>query len=157
MRRRAPKPLLALVPILALAACQDPDVGNPCTLAWSSTWEQDGTPPPPTAADLAAESDGGSDYFESGNLACEGLVCLVSPAPAGVRYGSDDILYGTTQPGAGYCSKPCVSNGDCFEDETGLVCRQMVLDPVFLEQLDEATRARYLSEISFSSYCAVPR
>ena len=157
MRRRAPKPLLALVPILALVACQSPDVGNPCTLAWSSNWEAAGTPPPPTAADLATQSGGGSDYFESGNLACEGLVCLVSPAPAGATYGSDNHQYGSTTPGAGYCSKPCVSNDDCFEHETGLVCRQMVLDPVFLEQLDEATRARYLNEIQYSSYCAVPR
>lgn len=150
MRRRAPKPLLALVPFLALTACQDPDVGNPCTLAWSSTWEQDGTPPPPTASDLATQAGGGSDYFESGNLACEGLVCVVSPAAEGTKYGF-------TSPGAGYCSKPCVSNDDCFEEDTGLVCRQIVLDPAFLGQLDEATRARYLADIQFSSYCAVPR
>jgi hypothetical protein len=154
MRRGAQIPILALA-VLALAACQDPDVGNPCTLAWSPTWEPDGTPPPPTAS-LLYES-GGSDFFESGNVGCDGLVCLVSPAPAGVAYGSDDIVYGSTEPGAGYCSKPCVSNGDCFEDQTGLVCRQMVLDPVFLEQLDPATRARYLADIQFSSYCAVPR
>lgn len=150
MRRRAPKQLLALLPVLALVACQDPDVGNPCTISWSPTWEQDGTPPPPTAAELATQPGGGSDWFESGNLACEGLVCVVSPAPAGTRYGSQT-------PGAGYCSKPCVSNDDCFEDETGLVCRQMVLDPVFLEQLDPATRDRYLADIQFSSYCGVPR
>lgn len=150
-------PLLALAPILALAACQDPDVGNPCTLAWSATYEQDGTPPPPTAADLAEEPDGGSDFFESGNLACEGLVCIVSPAPSGAKYGTDELEYGSSVAGAGYCSKACVSNDDCFEEETGLVCRQMVLDPVFLEQLDDATRARYLAEIQFSSYCAVPR
>lgn len=150
MRRRASKLLLALAPILALVACQDPDVGNPCTLTWSSTYEQDGTQPPPTAAELAKEPDGGSDYFESGNLVCDGLVCLVSPAPEGTTYGF-------TEAQAGYCSKACVSNDDCFEDETGLVCRQMVLDPVFLEQMDDATRARFLAEIQFSSYCAVPR
>lgn len=147
---RRPVSLVALVPILALAACQDPDVGTPCTLAWSATYAENGTPPPPSAAELATQPDGGSDFFESGNLACEGLVCVVSPAPSGTKYGF-------TTPGAGYCSKPCVSNEDCFEDETGLVCRQMVLDPVFLEQLDEATRSRYLSEIQFSSYCAIPR
>jgi hypothetical protein len=145
MRRAALLPVLALV---ALAGCQDPDVGNPCTLSWSPTWEQDGTSPPPTAS-LLFET-GGSDYFESGNLACEGLVCIVSPAPAGTEYGS-------TEPGAGYCSKPCLSNDDCYEDETGLACRQMVLDPVFLEQLDAETRARYLADIQYSSYCAVPR
>ena len=128
-------------------------MGNPCTLAWSLTWEQDGTLPPPTASLLY--TTGGSDYFESGNLACEGLVCIVSPAPAGQAYGSDDIVYGSTVPGAGYCSKPCVSNDDCFEEETGLVCRQTVLDPVFLEQLDPETRSRYLADIQYSSYCAI--
>jgi hypothetical protein len=142
MRRRAPKTLLALAPLLALVACQDPDVGSPCTLSWG----QDAATPPPSPVSLYPN---GADYFESGNLACEGLVCLVSPAEAGTRYGCSEV-------GCGYCSKPCVSNDDCYEDDTGLVCRQMVLDPVFLEQLDEATRARYLADIQYSSYCAVP-
>ena len=110
--------------------------------------EQDGTARPPTASQLYTSN--GSDYFESGNLACDGLVCIVSPAPAGSEYGS-------SVPGQGYCSKPCVSNADCYESETGLVCRQMVLDPVFLETLDAATRQRYLADIQYSSYCAVPR
>lgn len=148
MRRCAPKKLLALVPILALAACQSPDVGGECTLTWSPTWEQDGTPPPPTAQDLYPD---GSDYFESGNLACPGLFCIVSPAPAGTTYGD------RTSPGAGYCSKPCVSDDDCYRSETDLVCRQMLLDPVFLEQLDPITRTRYLADIQYSSYCAIAR
>lgn len=139
--------LLALAP-LALLACQSPDVGNPCTLAWNEDWEAQGTPPPPDPVSLHAS--GGSDYFETGNTACDDLVCIVSPAEAGTRYGC-------TAPGCGYCSKPCVSDRDCFESDTGLVCRQMVLDPVFLEQLDPITRDRYLSEVQFSSYCAVPR
>lgn len=144
MRRRTPNTLLALAPLLLLAvACQDPDVGNPCTL----TWGQDATTPPPKPVDLPAD---GGDYFESGNFACEGLVCIVSPAAAGTRYGCTEL-------GCGYCSKPCVSNDDCYESDTGLVCRQMVLDPAFLAQLDEATRQRYLSDVQYSSYCAVPR
>jgi len=138
----------AALAVVALAGCQSPDVGDPCTLAWNPTWEQDGTAPPPTASELY--TSGGSDYFESGNLACDGLVCIVSPAPAGSEYGS-------TTPGIGYCSKPCVSNSDCYESETGLVCRQMVLDPAFIEQLDPETRSRYLADIQYSSYCAVPR
>ncbi len=146
---RSPSSLAAAaLASLALAACQSPDVGGHCDLAWNPTWEQDGTTPPPTASQLY--DTGGSDYFESGNLACDGLVCIVSPAAAGTESGSTD-------EGVGYCSKPCVSNDDCFEDETGLVCRQMVLDPYFLEQLDPETRARYLADIQYSSYCAVPR
>ena len=138
----------AVLALVATAGCQKPDVGGQCTLAWNPTWEQDGTARPPTASQLYTSN--GSDYFESGNLACDGLVCIVSPAPAGSEYGS-------SVPGQGYCSKPCVSNADCYESETGLVCRQMVLDPVFLETLDAATRQRYLADIQYSSYCAVPR
>jgi hypothetical protein len=137
----------AALALVATTGCQKPDVGGECTLAWNPTWEQDGTTRPPVAAELPA---GGSDYFESGNLACDGLVCLVSPAPVGSEYRS-------TVPGQGYCSKPCVSNSDCYESETGLVCRQMVLDPVFLETLSPETRQRYLADIQYSSYCAVPR
>lgn len=141
--RRAPRRLLALAPFLLLAACQDPDVGDPCTIDWG----QDPAMPPPTSAGLYPD---GADFFESGNLACEGLVCIVSPAASGTDYWSEEL-------GRGYCSKPCISNDDCYEDETGLVCRQMVLDPVFLEQLDPATRERYLADVQYSSYCAVPR
>jgi hypothetical protein len=154
MRSRTPLAAAALA-VVALAGCQSPDVGGECTLAWNATWEQDGTTAPPAAAQLYAS--GGSDYFESGNLACDGLVCLVSPAPEGAKYGSDGRVYGSTTPGLGYCSKPCVSNSDCYEKETGLVCRQMVLDPVFLDQLDPETRSRYLADIQYSSYCSVPR
>ncbi len=135
---------VAVLSLLALAACQDPDVGDPCTLTWSATWEQDGTEPPPNPKTVS------SDYFESGNLACEGLVCIVSPAE-----GTDYAGYES-----GYCSKPCVSNDDCFEKDTGLVCRQMVLDPVYIEFLKRnapGTLDRYLSDIQFSSYCAIPR
>ncbi len=139
--------LAAVLALVAATGCQKPDVGGQCTLAWNPMWEQQGTEPPPTASKLPA---GGPDYFESGNLACDGLVCIVSPAPAGSEYGF-------TQAGEGYCSKPCVSNADCFQSETGLVCRQMILDPVFLETLDPATRQRYLADIQYSSYCAVPR
>jgi hypothetical protein len=147
MRLRAPRTLVALAPVLLLAACQDPDVGNPCTIDWG----QDAANPPPTSVGLSDPTKyptGGPDYFESGNIACEGLVCIISPAASGE--------YASIEPARGYCSKPCVSNDDCYEDETGLVCRQMVLDPVFLDQLDPATRARYLP-VQYSSYCALQR
>jgi hypothetical protein len=144
MLRRAPNVLLALALTAALPACQGPDVGQSCTISWGP----ENITPAPTPVDLYAS--GGGDYFESGNLACEGLVCIVSPSAPGTTYGF-------TSAGSGYCSKPCVSDSDCFESKTGLVCRQMVLDPVFVEQLDPDTRSRYLGQIGFSSYCATPR
>jgi hypothetical protein len=157
MRRRVPKMVLALAPLLVLAACQDPDVGQPCTIQWNDEWEQSGSlPAPPRSTELwdAEQSGlGAGDYLETGTASgCDGLVCIVSP--------TRDPTYGSGAydcPGCGYCSKPCVSNSDCFSDETGLVCRQMVLDAAFLEQLDPAAQERYLSGIRYSSYCAVPR
>src|SRR5512138_1336483 len=139
----------AAIAVVALAGCQSPDVGQKCDIAWNTDWRLPGSTAqkPPIASELPA---GGTDYFESGNLSCDGLVCIVSPAPAGSKYGSD-------LPGVGYCSKPCVSDSDCYSIETGLGCRQMVLDPVFLNQLDQQTRERYIADIQSSSYCAVPR
>jgi hypothetical protein len=134
------KRVLAVLPLVVLAACQDPDVGQRCDIAWGDIE----TTPPPDPVLLFAS--GGADYFESGNLSCENLVCIVSPSPAGARYSV-----------GGYCSKPCVSNNDCFESETGLVCRQMVLDPVFLAQLSPELRERYVPEFQTSSFCAVAR
>jgi hypothetical protein len=136
MRRRVFQIVLAFA-LASLAGCQEPDVGQPCTLQWGSGSD---APDP-----VKLFETGGLDFFESGNLSCENLVCIVSPAAAGTRYSS-----------GGYCSKPCVSNQDCYESETKLVCRQMVLDPVFLAQLAPDLKARYLGEVQFSSYCAVP-
>jgi hypothetical protein len=142
MRRSVPNLVLVAALLLPLAACQEPDVGQPCTLAWGTGPE---APPRPDAATAEA------DYFESGNVSCENLVCIVSPAREGTTYDR--------AAGVGYCSKPCVSNDDCFEPDTGLVCRQMVLDAGFIEELERTNPAllqRYLGEVQFSSYCAVP-
>ncbi len=138
MRRLAAKMMVAVAPLLAIAACQKPDVGQPCTIAWGT----DPLVPPPSATTISA------DYVESGNLTCENLVCIVSPAPAGSTYDRGAA--------GGYCSKPCVSNQDCFESETGLVCRQTVLDPTFLERLPRDLRDRYAPDFQASSFCAVP-
>lgn len=147
MRRRLPRTLLGLVPLLFTVACQDPDVGAPCTLQWGS----DPANPPPIAS--TAEYD----FFESGNIACEGLVCIVSPAAANTEYGSTTRCDEQGSQGCGYCSKPCVSDDDCYKSETGLVCRQIVLDPYFVSQMDPATKDRYLGDVAFSSYCGLPQ
>jgi hypothetical protein len=148
MRASLAKMVLAAA-LLGLAACQKPDVGAECNLAW-------GAAPKPDASCPATEEGFtcftvAADYFETGNVACENLVCIVSPVGAGSKY---DRL-----PGVGYCSKPCISNDDCFESDTGLVCRQMVLDALFIEELkrrDPALLEQYLGQVQFSNYCAVP-
>jgi hypothetical protein len=137
MPRTTWKWALAVAPLVVLA-CQDPDVGQHCDIAWGDP----ATRPDP----VQLYETGGADFFESGNVGCENLVCIVSPSPAGSRYSV-----------GGYCSKPCVSNNDCFQSETGLECRQMVLDPVFLAQLTPELRARYVPELQTSSFCAVAR
>lgn len=137
---RALVTMLALAVLPLLASCQQPDVGEPCTVQW-------GTGAPPTPQSVAG------DYFESGNATCDNLVCIVSPT-SDARYTSRCDANGTN---CGYCSKPCVSNNDCYNSETGLVCDLVLPDQQFLATLDPAVRQRYLSDIAFSSYCVVPR
>ena len=110
-----------------LAGCQDPDVGQACTLS--------------VVIDAPT-----SDWFETGNTACDNLVCMQSPMPLG----------GSKVKNNPYCSKACISDRDCYSSETGLVCRAVVLDQEFLAALDPATRARYLGDIQISNYCAIP-
>jgi hypothetical protein len=135
---------LAVASALLVAGCQSPDVGQRCQLPFHAGATNDG-PTPETAA---------GDYLEVGNTACDNLICIVSPAVDGGRYNS------CAEGNCGYCSKPCVSDQDCSTSQTGLVCRQMVLDPAFiqkLQQTDPALLETYLSDIRFSSYCAVSR
>jgi hypothetical protein len=56
-----------------------------------------------------------------------------------------------------YCSRACVSDGDCDPEATGLVCDHIVLDPDFLTTLDEAARQRYLAEVASTTYCLARR
>ncbi|HSN15317.1 MAG TPA: adventurous gliding motility lipoprotein CglC [Anaeromyxobacteraceae bacterium] len=129
---------LAIVAACAalLSGCQPPDVGQRCELAWGTDRS---TAPTPTSTE--------SDYVETGNASCETLVCIVSKATSG-EYSTCD------GDKCGYCSKPCVSDADCYKSETGLVCRKMVLDDAFIASLDPATREKY--HVQYSSYCAVP-
>jgi hypothetical protein len=140
MRSVATKLAVALA--VALSACQNPDVGDQCTLQWGS----DSSLPPPTPATAVG------DYFQSGNTACDDLVCIVSPA-------SENSTGCVPENGenCGYCSKPCVSNDDCYTDETGLVCDLVLPDPAFVATLAPEVRERYLGDISFSSFCVVRR
>ncbi len=130
--------------MMAFAACQQADVGQECNIQLASAptpsvlWV--GDPPcdkPPC----------GGEYVEFNNTDCENLVCILSPAPPGSPYA---------QRTGGYCSKPCVSNRDCYESSTELVCRNIILDTTFLATLDPATKERYVGEVEFSNYCSVP-
>jgi hypothetical protein len=126
-RSRSSLRILAALLGAMLAGCQGPDVGQSCSFD---------APGVPVAA----------DYIETGKTECENLVCIRSP----------DLPPGSPVKNNPYCSKPCVSDGDCSRDETGLVCRTVVLDPEFLASLPEEVRKKYLGDVQYSSYCAAP-
>lgn len=140
--------LLAAVTVGVLATgCQQPDVGQRCKLSWGDGSTGYPAPTPATAP---------GDYLETGNLACDSLVCIVSPATSG-EYS------GCVGDQCGYCSKPCVSDTECYHSQTGLVCRQMVLDPAFIQYLENQDALNgthladlYLGQARYSRYCAVP-
>jgi hypothetical protein len=132
-----------------LAGCQGPDVGQKCELQTGAG-----------GVNLNVVSVP-ADFFESGNLGCDNLVCIKSPdQPAGSRV--------TNNP---YCSKACVSNSDCSQSETGLVCRPVTVDLNFINSLPRAQRDQYYQvlgcqiasdgtptqcPLQFQSYCAAP-
>ncbi|HSM94013.1 MAG TPA: adventurous gliding motility lipoprotein CglC [Anaeromyxobacteraceae bacterium] len=135
--------LLAFVAFAAIGSgCQQPDVGARCLIP-SYPPAAGSTPIHPEPTSISG------DYLETGNLACDSLVCIVSPATSG-KYSACD------GDNCGYCSKPCVSDSDCFKSETGLVCRPVVLAPEIIAELDPALAERYLGDARYSRYCAVP-
>ncbi len=148
IRHAVPIALAALL----LAACQQPDVGQPCDGPQGNGLDlkaPGGGPLDQNLADGRGCSSDGADYFKTGVTRCENLVCIRSSTGA---CAADPGLLAVRY----YCSKPCVSDGDCFESETGLVCRQVVLDPNFLASLPPDVRQRYLGDIQSSSFCATP-
>lgn len=113
-----------------LAGCQSPDVGQACQLDLT-------VPPEATAA----------DYLELGRAECENLVCIQSPTTV----AGNEVRR--------YCSKPCVSNSDCAPGDTGLLCRDVVLNEAFIGQLqqqDPALAQKFLGPGRNSRYCATP-
>ncbi len=175
--RTAHRLTLAALGWLALAACQQPDVGDPCAL---DVYTEQGSPPVlasidhPVSDGVAGSADQ-ADYFRSGANECDNLICIRS-APGG---SCADAAFASTYPHAirKYCSKPCVSDKDCFTSETGLVCRPIVLNSGYLVYLttcaSDPTRIdpvygacpppqtvtdllRLLGGVPSSNYCATP-
>jgi len=128
--------------ISLLAACQGPDVGQSCRITTGSGTGAVDLNDPTTLVP--------ADVFQS-NIAngCDNLVCIRSPS----QPASSKVLHNP------YCSKACVSDSDCFKDDTGLVCRPVTVDPNFIKTLPQDIQdqyARLLGTIQFSSYCAAP-
>ena len=149
MRSRSHLVLVAVAAALALAACQDPDVGQDCDMPLQAPGG--GGPldvPTPAPSGPLCSSDV-ADYFRSGAIECDNLICVRSSTGT---CAADASLASVRR----YCSKACVSDRDCFQSETGLVCRQIVLDPVFLATLPPEVRERYLGQLQASNYCGTP-
>lgn len=124
--------LAAASAVAALSGCQGPDVGAACSLDLPDAGA--GLIPSPVTA----------DYLQSGNAGCDNLVCILSPPSSKVK--SDP-----------YCSKPCVADSDCYTSDTGLVCRDMVLDGTFLASLPQDLKNKYIGGAgSYSKYCGSP-
>ncbi len=171
--RTAPRATLAALSALALAACQQPDVGDPCTLD-----VQAGTPLAPIDKDLepgvACTTDSyAHDYFRSGAYECDNLICIRSATGAACTSTADATTYPLDV--RKYCSKPCVSDSDCKNDRIQLVCRTVVLDPAYLVFLQQCASAQaagqplpagcppdpqatltLLGGVPSSNYCATP-
>ncbi len=129
--------------LLSLAACQGPDVGQACTMKVASIRDN------PVPADV----------LEAGNAACDSLVCIKSPP---------QFVAASKVSSQSYCSKPCVSNDDCYNSDTGLVCRPVTVDPDYLATLPASVQAEYAQLLNCptgvdlktcalnSRYCAAP-
>ena len=141
--------LCVLASIAVLAGCQGPDVGQSCQLQTGDGGVDLNSATVPVKA----------DFLESGNLGCDNLICIKSPTPP-----SPNKL--TNNP---YCSKACVSNSDCFQSDTGLVCRPVTVDKNFISTLSVPQRIAYYTilgcqvdadgtptncPLQFQSYCA---
>lgn len=139
--------LCVLASIAVLAGCQGPDVGQKCRLQTGANGPDLNALPVP------------ADFFESGNLDCDNLICIKSPAPVPSKLSNP------------YCSKACVSDSDCFQSDTGLVCRPVTVDKNFISTLSVPQRIAYYTilgcqvdssgtptncPLQFQSYCAAP-
>jgi hypothetical protein len=169
--RTASRGTLSALAALALSACQEPDVGQPCDLdVYAGS--------PPASIDFYLEpgvacSADDADYFRSGVPDCDNLICIRSAT--GAACGNDGVAPAYPLDVRKYCSKPCVSDGDCDNDRIHLVCRPIVLDSgylVFLQQCaaaqaagdplppgcppDPAATLALLGTVPSSNYCATP-
>lgn len=164
---------LAALAALALGACQEADVGQPCELdAYTGS--------PPVPVDKAVPDQQGvycsadtADYFRSGAIECDNLICIRSATGAACTGSGPDF---TPYPDdvRKYCSKPCIADRDCENDRIKLVCRAIVLDPGYITFLQwcaanpggtdpngvygtcPANAEALLGGIPSSSYCATP-
>ncbi len=170
--RTAANGTLAALAALALAACQEPDVGQPCDLDVYV-----GSPPASIDYDVqqgVACSADTADYFRSGALECDNLICIRSATGADCTDKANapsTFKYDVRK----YCSKPCISDRDCKNDRIDLVCRPIVLDSGYLAFLQQCAAAQdagdplppgcppdprgtlaLLGTVPSSNYCATP-
>ena len=75
-----------------------------------------------------------ADFFESNpSNGCDALICIESPDQASSSKVKNNP----------YCSKACKSNSDCFQGDTGLVCRPVTVDLDYVNSLAQSQRDTY--------------
>jgi hypothetical protein len=132
MAQNAKKVRIAtLLGLALLAGCQEPDVGQSCTVSVQVGGTQ------LTGANTPA------NFIQNGSTECENLICILSPDPGGRAKNNP------------YCSKACVSDGECSPDETGLRCLRVAPDESLLSQLTPEERERFVGGNASSFYCAI--
>lgn len=138
--------LAPLASLLLATGCQSADVGQACAMNLQYT---DGTPIAVDVGDGMTCAFLAADFFRSGAVECDNLICLETPV------GS--CTGGTSTPFQvkAYCSKACISDDDCFTKDTGLVCRPLLLDPSYVASLPDGGKP-WMPEALGSSYCAFP-
>jgi hypothetical protein len=92
-----------------------------------------------TGAELRTQP--GREYLYLGSSECESFACLATPGTSG-----------------GYCSQPCSGSG--VSCPSGLTCRQLALDPGYLNAMKQRLPAdkfqALFGQLTSSSFCAKP-
>ena len=138
--------VLVVAPLLALGGCQKADVGQPCTITWGSDPEL-GLPRPDP---VQLYESGGADFFESGNIECENLVCIVLAGPGGCALRFGRVLLEAVRLERGLLRVGHRARLPADGARPGLPRAAQSARP---GPAGSATSA----DVQFSSYCAVPR
>jgi hypothetical protein len=131
---------IAALAVLAVA-CQSVDIGQPCNML------------PAGASLVVNECTVEGDLLTNSEDCAKSTYCILTPAAPGT-------CNDTYKAFGGKCTKSCISNDECFQKETGMECRQVLLDADFINELEKTNPGlldKYLGmDIRSTSYCALP-
>lgn len=124
-------------------ACQSVDIGQPCNML------------PAGASLIVDECTVNGDLLTNSEDCAKSTYCIVSPVA-----DKTATCTATYKRFGGRCTKSCISNDECFQKETGMECRSVLLDSEFINELEKTNPGlldKYLGmDIRSTSYCALP-